>query len=83
MHLGMMLKRIYAMYERRAAILAFTVIINTFDITIGVVRRQMSPSTISEDNNAQLGIVQSSKKKTPDINFHCNTGLTTEQYANF
>jgi hypothetical protein len=58
-----MLKRICALYERRAAILTFTFIINIFDITIGVVRRQISPSTIFEDNRVILTVGDSSELK--------------------
>jgi hypothetical protein len=45
MSLGMMLLRIYALYERRLGILVFPVIILIYSITIGVVRRQISTST--------------------------------------
>jgi hypothetical protein len=39
MYLGMMLLRIYALYERRLGILVFPAIIVIYSTTIGVVRR--------------------------------------------
>jgi hypothetical protein len=52
MHLGMMLLRIYALYKHRVGILIFPAIVATCYIIIGVVRRQIPPSIIFEDNNA-------------------------------
>jgi hypothetical protein len=51
MHLGMMLLRIYALYKRRVGILTFPIIIAICSIIIGVVRHQISPSIVFEDNN--------------------------------